>query len=78
MSHVLTGRVSGFDGRYYQIETDCEPSRSHLKTLNLVKGQMLEAGVGDMVSLAYQTTSHSGLWNVVAYQRGQAVEGGTK
>jgi hypothetical protein len=64
MAHQMVGTVTGYDGRYFVVETPDAPS--HLRVLNLVKGQMRGAVVGDRVRLEYQVTARSGLWNVVA------------
>lgn len=61
---TMDGRVTGRDGHYLIVE--CPDAAPHLRHLNLTPGQMMGAIVGDQVRLAYQTTSHSGLWNVIA------------
>jgi hypothetical protein len=63
MTKTMFGTVTNFDGRYFVVV--CPNAPAHLATLNLVKGQMSGAVVGDEVRLEYQVTSRSGLWNVV-------------
>jgi hypothetical protein len=60
-TRTLTGRVTRTSGRYFVVETD---GPGDLKTLNLVKGQMYGAVVGDTVELMYYATASSGLWVV--------------
>lgn len=69
--HQMVGVVMAFDGRYFKVVSVDAPA--HLRELNLVKGQMRGAGVGDRVRLEYQVTSRSGLWNVVAIEQFAAV-----
>jgi len=57
----MTGHVTGTVGRYFMVETD---GPADLKTLELVKGQMYGAVVGDTVELTYYGTPSSGQWAV--------------
>lgn len=59
----MFGMVEHDDGRYYIVV--CPDAPAHLQRLNLIRGQMAGAHVGDRVELEYQTTSRSGLWNVI-------------
>lgn len=60
----ITGKVIHFAHDYYVIEAPDAPA--HLRMIYLRPSQMLGAHAGDEVELEYQTTHHSGLWNVVA------------
>jgi len=60
-TRTLTGQVTRTNGRYFVVETD---GPADLKTLQLVKGQMYGAVVGDSVELTYCATGSSGLWEV--------------
>lgn len=63
----MTGTVMSQDGPYFRIV--CPDAPAHLVDLHLVPRQMLGATVGDTVTLEYQVTSRSGLWNVVQVTR---------
>lgn len=60
----MAGEVTGFDGRYFIIH--CPQAPRHLATLHLLPSQCGGAQVGDDVTLEYQVTPTSGLWNVVS------------
>lgn len=62
----MRGRVIAADGPYFKVE--CPDGPPHLQLLELVRRQMGGAKLGDFVTLEYQTTPSSGLWNVVAVE----------
>jgi hypothetical protein len=59
----MVGTVTGFADGYFAIA--CPDAAPHLRDLFLNPRQMRGAQVGDRVTLEYQVTSSSGLWNVV-------------
>jgi len=67
MAKQMSGTVTGLTGRYYRIE--CPDAPAHLRTLDLVKGQMRGCEVGDRVRLEYQTSASFGLWNVISKEQ---------
>lgn len=63
---TLNGAVIRKDGQYFVVE--CPNAPSHLRSLNLVRGQMRGADVGDRVTLMYFSTPHAGMWSVVTVE----------
>ena len=60
---TMVGMVVSSEGRYTTVT--CPDAPAHLRSLDLVPGQLRGAVVGDRVRLGYHVTSRSGLWSVI-------------
>ncbi len=67
MAKTLTGTVVKQTGRYFEVA--CPEAPSHLKVIHLSSWQMGKAKIGDRVTLTYQTSPSSGLWNITEVLR---------
>ena len=63
VTKTMVGTVTGMFGRYFVVS--CPDAPAHLRDLNLIPQQMMNAKVGDSVRVGYVLTTASGLWNVV-------------
>ena len=63
----LKAIVQDKGGIYFELFAKDAPP--HLRFLNLLSSQMMGAKVGDKVTLEYQVTSRSGLWNVISIDK---------
>mgnify|MGYP001562742970 CR=1 FL=1 len=62
----MIGTVTGKKGLFFVVE--CPDAPAHLRILNLVRGQMSGAVVGDRVTLELASCV---MWNVIAVEKVQ-------